>query len=574
MKDLLNKKLIVLILLAVIGFAVYYNSLKNGFHFDDTHHIAGNNYIKSLTNIPRFFIDINTFSANREIAHYRPVLMVTHAFNYAVGGLSPIGYHLVNLAFHVGSAFLIFLILNVMLEGRGQNHRTAFIASLAAGLIFIVHPFNTEVINYISARSSVMSGFFYLLAFYWWVKFRVQHRKVFYIASLTAFAVGILTKESLITFPLMIWLYDIIFAARQTGGPGKRGFTLSDYIKQGTSYVPYIVFVISPYLLLRSFLIKSALSARAPRGYYENLLLQVKVLVKYIYLLFLPYGLSIEHDISEVSSIGNVNVLGSIVIVIMLFGIAIFLLKSKIPDSRIISFSIFWFFITMLPTTIMPLNAPLQENRGYIAGAGFAVFLGIIISRFSIRSTRSDYLKKIALIIIMVLYSVASIERNTVWKNDITLWLDAIEKSPMSSRAHNNLGQTLYNNFRLTYLAIEEYKKAIEFKNNNYIAMNNLGSIYLEKGRLDLALAEFRNAVNADPNYIKGHMNLARVYVKMGKWNEARNESETVIKLGEFFRQEDENTAEARRYLKWLGGTITSSSDVPVPPGQEFYLPP
>src|SRR3972149_3004726 len=74
------------------------------------------------------------------------------------------GYHIVNLIFHIGSVFLLYLIIKAMLGG--------FYISLASALIFAVHPFNSEVVNYITARSSVMSGFFYLLAFYCWVKFR------------------------------------------------------------------------------------------------------------------------------------------------------------------------------------------------------------------------------------------------------------------------------------------------------------------------------------------------------------------------------------------------------------------
>src|SRR3989304_454254 len=152
-------------ILFALSFAVYFNSLDNGFHFDDSHHIVNNKHIRSLKNIPRFFVDTETFSDHGGF-HYRPLVLITHAINYSMGRLNPAGYHLMNLAFHVGSSFLLFLILKAMLYNasvREGEEGGGLFAAASAALIFAVHPFNSEVINYITARSSVMSGFFYLL---------------------------------------------------------------------------------------------------------------------------------------------------------------------------------------------------------------------------------------------------------------------------------------------------------------------------------------------------------------------------------------------------------------------------
>ena len=170
MKRLFSHNITVLILLVVLSGIVYRNSLNNGFHFDDYHHIVKNKHIRSLTNIPRLFIDVDTFSFNEDSSHYRPLVLVSHAINYSIGRLNPMGYHIMSLAFHTGTAFLLYLIIRAMLGG-------CYIP-LASALIFAVHPFNSEAVNYITARSSVMSGFFYLLAFYCWVKFRSQKIEV------------------------------------------------------------------------------------------------------------------------------------------------------------------------------------------------------------------------------------------------------------------------------------------------------------------------------------------------------------------------------------------------------------
>src|SRR3990170_283477 len=151
MKNGTGKKTGIFLLFVFWAVVIYFNALRNPFHFDDAHHIQNNPAIRGVENIPSYFVDVRTFSIDRgNIGNYRPLLLMTHALNYWAGDLEPLGYHLVNLAFHIGSS----------------------------GLIFLTTPFNSEVVNYISARSTVMSAFFYLLAFYFWVNYRSQKSEV------------------------------------------------------------------------------------------------------------------------------------------------------------------------------------------------------------------------------------------------------------------------------------------------------------------------------------------------------------------------------------------------------------
>ena len=113
--SLINSKLSVIILLIFLLIVTYFNALNNPFHFDDFHHVRDNPAIRDVKNIPYFFIDVSAFSGDSVTGHYRPLLLATHAINYAIGGLNPIGYHIVNLAFHAGAAFLIFLIVQAIL---------------------------------------------------------------------------------------------------------------------------------------------------------------------------------------------------------------------------------------------------------------------------------------------------------------------------------------------------------------------------------------------------------------------------------------------------------------------------
>src|SRR4030066_2077277 len=234
--DFLRYKIFIII--ALLSVAVYANSIPNGFVYDDDIYVVENPNIRDIKNIPASFVHPEYLTSLGHKSHYRPLVMISYTINYWIGGLNPAVYRITNLLFHIGTAFLLFLTVEAILHRNGEIRGLTsyhFIA-LASALIFAVHPFNSEAVNYITARSSLMSGFFYLLSFYFWVRFRggkteVRSKKLeirskmsvegfsnflpltsyFYLASLLAFLFGILSKEIVITLPVVLWLYDLYF---------------------------------------------------------------------------------------------------------------------------------------------------------------------------------------------------------------------------------------------------------------------------------------------------------------------------------------------------------------------------
>jgi len=603
----LQAKILPFLLITLLSGLIYFNSLENPFHFDDSHHIIDNPHIRSLRDVPNLFTDTRTFSVwpgnNR---HYRPLLLLTHVINYALGGLNPIGYHLVNLAFHVGSAFLVFLIVQTMLvppllssPHKGGKNKPVAARDVAAGfslrstrdvaagfslrstpvfialtsaLIFAVHPFNSEVVNYISARSSVMSGFFYLLAFYCWVRFRnvaagfslrdqggiPRNLKVattpYYLTSLLAFLLGMLTKEVVITLPIMLWLYDLYFNRSSPGAHGTHGTQAKacGYMPALTCllnwrtyipYIPFVLFVAIPYMALRGFLIKRSghiTSVVLARGYYENLLMGPEVLVKYIQLWLIPTGLSIEHTFTYVSSILEWQVLLSIGSIVGFLLLSVWLYRLNHRTWTVVSFFILWYFIVLLPTLVIPLNIALQENRGYLAGVSFAIIVGIVLGKgigeaadsgepdvaagFSLRS-KSEVRRYVSIALASILFiilSIMTVHRNRVWQDDLTLWSDAARKSPLSARSHHYLALT-YSDIGKTGDAIVEYQKALTFEEgvNKGLIHNNLGSLYARLKLWDLAMYEYKMALEINPHLYKAYNNIGTVYMVKGDLDEA-----------------------------------------------------
>lgn len=565
--DRRRRNLLVFCIFVLAGITVYWNSLGNPFHYDDQLYVEDNRNIRTLRNIPEFFTRPRTIAADPSRAgHYRPLVTTSYAVNYAIGGLDPAGYHAVNLAFHAGSAFLVFLIVHAMSAGAVPS---AAFSAMAAGLIFLVHPFNSEVVNYITARSSVMSGFFYLLGFYWWVRFRGSGAVIPYIASILAFLGGMLSKEVVITLPVMFWVYDLVFHERwrsKSGTPHSMLRTLFD-LRRYLPCLPFVVIVAVPYLVIRASAFHGVLT-HFRRGAGTQLYTELPVLVKFLKLFILPAGLNIDHHAEIYKTFFVWPVAASAIALMLLIAAAVLSLRSAAGEWKMVSFFVLWFFVVMLPTTIIPLNAILQENRGYLAAVAFAVFAGVILGRLEIPSFDKGRLPVAALVILLAVYGVGTVYRNSVWKDGKTLWGDAVRKSPVSPRAYVNLG-TAYARSGESDPAIRNFLRALELANpeSGVDPLNihyNLGSAYQQAGMFDMAVREYNVVIRINPGDPRPFYNLGIIYQKRNEETAALEAYQKVIErdpsdfrsyhnLGLLFQQRGDLAQAAAFYNKALG---------------------
>lgn len=562
MKRMSMKKLVVLVLFILIGFGIYSNSLNNPFYYDDLHHIAGNLYIRSLNSIPLYFTEPRTFSTHpRSHLHYRPLVLTSYTLNYALFKKDIPGYHLTNLAFHVGSSFLVFLIMLALFPRgapvsvtpvssppisslwtslRGSN----FFPALIAGLLFLMTPFNSEVVNYLSTRSTVMASFFYLLAFWCWVKYREivpptpapphkgggeeggreegGNRFLYYIAALVAFLLAMLTKEIAITLPVVLWLYDLYFSgsrANELTGPST-GLRADLRLFHRRGYLPYLPFVLIGVFfgfMIRLIYFKSILMSGGEDVGWARFVLEVKVLAKYFVQGLVPTGLSVEHLIS-----GEMN-LYFVLSALLLLGLGVltfFLLRHRGPLYRMVSFFIMWFFVVLLPTTVVSLVAPYQENRGYLAMVALVgiMIIGIekgaeVISQSIGKTGWGGNLMVYSLVgFLLIGYGVGVLERNSVWHDEYALWSDVLKKYPQSLDARLSLGN-FYSRRQDLSRAEAFYKEILQIDPKYAKALTNLGIIHWGRGEIAEAETTFRKVLEENPNEVTPHFFLARIHM-------------------------------------------------------------
>ncbi|HKZ17822.1 MAG TPA: tetratricopeptide repeat protein, partial [Geobacteraceae bacterium] len=367
-----------------------------------------------------------------------------------------------------------------------------------------VHPFNSEAVNYTTARSSLMSGFFYLLGFYCWVIFREGKplTSIFYLTSLLAFMACMLSKEVVITLPFVLWLYDLYF--------GERRRTLLNW-RTYIHYLPFVFIVVIPYIVLW---VSSFGGVLPPfnRSIWTQIFTALPVLILHWKMFLMPLHLTPVHYVEVYKTFWSFSVIHSTLMLIIYVAIAILLYRILSRPCRLVSFFMLWFLIVLSPTTIVPLNAIFQENRGYLAVVSFVIPAGVIMGE--LWNTRIKKLVLAGLVLITIFYSAEVVQRNMVWRDDITLWSDAAKKAPEIPITYSSLGSA-YRKAGMYDQAIGAYKKAQAVGGPAYYAARyNLAQVYIAQERWNLAALELEKVKEAllDNSQSRDRDDLVTVY--------------------------------------------------------------
>ncbi len=472
-----------LLLLAVC--AAYANSLSGSFHYDDFHSLVQNPHIRDWQNIPHYFIDPSLFSVDPAKAMYRPLLLVSYAFNHAVGGYEVWGYRIFNLAVHLACVVLLW-----RLAGQGSR-----MGGLCAGLIFALHPLASEPVNYISSRSESLAVAL-LLAGY--VCYRRQDRLGAVLGPLV-FAGALLVKSIAIVLPGLLMLS--VFAVEQRRFYWRRH---APYWGLSVAYVALIVY--------NRFLGDSL--ARAPRGIGNQLLTQCKALVFYLKTLLVPVGLSVEPQFVASDTLDGAIIASAALIA----SVAYFSLSSK--STR---FYGGWCLLALAPTLLIPLNVLVNEHRLYLPLAGLALGVGGWW-----RSIDQGRLLWPAVVCLLV-WAGLTVQRNEEWRDELSLWTAAAKDGSQMPRVHVHLGNALRDGGRLPE-ARDAYQRALSFAPGNRPARTNLANLFYEAALADAnqreiylqrAIEQYSEVLKWDPDYREALNNLGSAHMMLGDYPRA-----------------------------------------------------
>ena len=534
---ILKKPLFHFVLITAICLTVYSNTLNAPFHFDDNAVIIENPIVKDLG----FMVNPSEAKFHEGLFKYelfrrRYVGYLTFALNYRMHKLNVAGYHVVNLYIHIINALMVYWLVVL-------TFRTPFLSSsplgmrsnqiaLFAGLLFACHPVQTQAVNYIWQRVTLLATTFYVLSLVMYIKWRLISNKtgsffprmplLFYFGSLISAVLAMKTKEIAFTLPVVILLYELMF--------------FDGYLKKRFVYlVPLLLtMLIIPASLLGPDTsigelisdVSTATRVDADISRWDYLVTQFAVIVTYIRLIFLPINQNLDYDYPIYNTFLAPEVFSSFLLLFCIFGLGVYLfLNSKNRNStfRLIAFGIFWFFITLsVESSFIPLINVIFEHRMYLPSVGFSIALTsvvfLLLNKFGKRKLHTCGVAIFTTVIIVL--SVFSYSRNNVWSSEIALWQDCVEKSPKKVRPHNNLGVALDNQNR-TEEAMEHYLQALRIKPDFVDAYSNLGNALYKQGRTKEAIKRYLQALRIRPDYEKTHYNLANALKKQGRTKEA-----------------------------------------------------
>jgi len=456
------RPLLLCVLLVTVTVATYAGARHGDFQYDDLFTILINPHLDRW----------DTFVGHLDHM-VRPVLYATFLVDRSLYGTSASGYHLLNLLLHLGSGLLVYRILT-----RAVTEETRHIPFWTA-LLFLIHPIQTETVTYISGRASGLMAFWYLLALFLYIDRLDYHdnrrvSQLYLFGAMTSFLLSLASKETAITFPLVLLLWDIL--VRQLRGASLRATFISYHL-------PFWLILLVVGLAFWSHPRYTALAqfSFGIRPLWDNLLSEFNAVTYALMLFFVPWKQNFDHDLPVLHTLFQWQLFLDLMVVIGL-AIAALLAVRRLP---LLTFGVGWFFVQLLPTSLIPRNDLLSERNLYLASIGLLLVVVILGSRLIqwlemvLRQPRVVRVSAggtaLALVLALCLFTY---QRNALYRDPVLLWSDTVEKSPQKARPHNNLGHA--------YALRDDWDHAIE---------------------------EFRIAARLDPGYALAHKNLRDAYL-------------------------------------------------------------
>jgi tetratricopeptide (TPR) repeat protein len=500
---------LVALILGAAVIASYGGGTQAPFIFDDEPCIVNN---PSIMNLLPLWGDEPGTSPLRPPQDYttagRPLVNLSLALNIAYGALDPGGFHVFNMALHFLCATLLWGIVRRTLVLDYFNHefdRNADLLALCAALVWAVHPLNTEAVEYISQRTELMMGLFYLLTLYaslrYWNAKSVAARAAWLLLAGVACFSGMASKEVMVSAPVVVLLFERTFVAGTFRRAARESWPL--YITLGLTWG-----------LL--FALNSSGPRSASAGFHLDVpahawwFTQAKVLFMYLKLAVWPWPLVIHYDVPYLDTLAAA---WRWLVPAAALGVATLVLLWR---RSAVGFVFVWVLLILSPTLVVPIISEVAaERRMYLPLAALVTLVVVAgykllarLAKLVAGETQTGLavggpISAIvgATVVLAVGFATLSAARLGAYRDALTLWRDAVSNQPENYVAHTNYGVELLNRRHLPE-AIEEFNQALRF------ATDDLAKIHLELGtalslskRFPEAIEHFEEALRVEPEY-------------------------------------------------------------------------
>jgi len=493
-------------LVAILTAVCLWPMLKNEFtNWDDEFYVINNPLLRG----PQW----KRIFSEQVLGNYHPLTILSYAFNFAISGLDPFSYLLVNYLFHIVNTLLVFyFIWNI----SGKNK---FIAAFVA-IVFGIHPMHVESVAWVAERKDVLYTFFFLLSLIQYCFFLTKAKKKNLVFCFLFFVLSLLSKPAAIVLPLVLFLLDYWY-----GQSLKKNIVVK---------IPFFALSILFGIITVSIQSSSAMAGLSIFSITDRLFFACYVLMTYFVRFFVPYPLSAFHPFPITNFAGWPIYLSPIFVVALL--IALWFLRKN----KIVVFGIFFYVINLLLVLqIISIGLTIVSERyTYVPYIGLAFMFAMLVSRIKFIPQKVSLA---AGAIFIIASGIITFQRTKVWKNSGTLWTDALKTYPRAPYARTNRANYLSKLAlrpdqkpfadSIYKIAFEDCAIALSVRPNHAPAFEYRGLMYLDRQQFKEAFADANELIRLKPNYRIGYDTRATCYYKMNEPAKALADYEKCIEI-------------------------------------------
>jgi tetratricopeptide (TPR) repeat protein len=513
------------LVLILLGGVPYFNTLVNGFVYDDGFQVLKNPYLHSFKYLHQIFFTLAwSFQGTQGLTnYYRPLMTFQYLVLYQLFGPLAYPYHLANVILNV----LVVCGLYWVTARLYSNRLFAFLTVA----LFAVHPIHTEAVAWVASAPDLQMALSILFAFWCFLRLADSEGGLWWAMQGgmgLGFAVGLLSKEPTAMLPILATIFEQFY----------RDDRRTTRWKTKLSRYSVLWLILGAYLWFRLHFLGAVVPViQRPRlSWYEVVLTSIALMGQYIGKFFFPLDLSIVYPFLKSSHLSDPRVIGGLVALVVCAALFWFLWKR----APLVSFGLIWFLAMLAPV----LNARwmaanvFAERYLYVPSIGLCWILAWAGLRlWEALRERSLLWRTAALGVagaILVLGTVRTVLRNRDWRDDISLYSSALRIFPQADMVRADLGAALWN--RGDHVSSErEWREALRQSPENVIAMEDLAIALHEQKRYDEAISFLNRAVALRPGYAMPHMTLGQVYTDLGEFALAEEELRKAIALNPLF---------------------------------------
>lgn len=484
--------------LIVVVFALYIQVGNHAFlNYDDNEYVTGNPNVSGGITVKSITWAFTSFEAS----NWHPLTWLSHMVDAELYGMDPRGHHLSNVAIHAISAVLLFLFL---LRITGLQWHSSCVA-----VFFAIHPLHVESVAWVAERKDVLSAFFWFLTLFLYCSYTAERKRAFYLLALVSFVLGLMAKPMLVTLPLVMLLLDYWPLNRyrtkewldETGQLPDRSAPLKVLVLEK---IPFFACTLASSIITifaqhSDGAIKSLGAIPFPLRVENSLIAYVTYIGKIIW----PDDLAILYPIP--SSYPFWQVICSL-LVLLLISVATIRARRGFPYLAV---GWLWFLVTLIPVIgLIQVGVQSMADRyTYIPSIGL-----FIMAVWGIPDLLAGFTYRRAILTLLagtVISAKTAVTWQQIgyWRDNFSLYEQALEVTTGNYVIHNNLGIAHANNWNLD-AAIREFREALRINPNYSEAHYNLGITLAMRGDLDTAIWELREALRIHPGDTKAKYNL------------------------------------------------------------------